>query len=113
MSIWSFDPDLKPTFLRLKVRNVYALEKKQKRILKKATRKQEKAVMREIQKDTEFLMNEKTKHKIESDNRRQAKWAHEWHNLTEQQRDTNSFQMVGRKLRKRLMKKGVIKGHSW
>merc|ERR1712003_362561 len=99
-----FDPDLKPSFLRLKVRNVTALEKKQKRILKKAIKKQQKAVMNEFRKDTEFIMNEKTKNRIDADNKRHAKWQHEWHHLTEQQRDTNSFQMVGKKLKKKLMK---------
>eukprot|EP00484_Ammonia_sp_Unknown_P019053 CAMPEP_0197029944 /NCGR_PEP_ID=MMETSP1384-20130603/9284_1 /TAXON_ID=29189 /ORGANISM="Ammonia sp." /LENGTH=1135 /DNA_ID=CAMNT_0042459207 /DNA_START=23 /DNA_END=3430 /DNA_ORIENTATION=+ len=105
-----FDPDLKPTFLRLKVRNERALEKKQKRILKKAVKKQEKAVQREFQKDTQFIQAEKTKHRVLADIKRNAKWQHEWHNLTEQQRDTNSFQMVGRKLKKKLMKSGVIRG---
>lgn len=108
-----FDPDLKPTFLRLKVKNVRALEKKQKRILKKAIKKQQKAVMNEFRKDTEFIQRQKTMDRISADNKRHAKWQHEWHNLTEQQRDTNAFQMVGKKLRKRLMKKGVIRGHSY
>eukprot|EP01083_Nonionella_stella_P011826 33544_1 len=105
-----FDPNLKPSFLRLKVRNETALRKKQKRILKKAVKKQQKAVMNEFRKDTQFIMSEKTKNRIDADNKRHAKWEHEWHNLTEQQRDTNSFQMVGKKLKKKLMKKGVIRG---
>merc|ERR1712228_728310 len=106
----NFDPDLKPSFLRLKVRNVAALEKKQKRILKKAIKKQQKAVMNEFRKDTEFIMNQKTKDKIAAENKRHAKWQHEWHHLTEQQRDTNAFQMVGKKLKKKLMKEGTIRG---
>merc|ERR1712048_257373 len=97
-----FDPDLKPSFLRLKVRNVAALEKKQRRILKKAVKKQQKAVMKEFKKDTEFIQNQKTKDRIDADNKRHAKWQHEWHHLTEQQRDTNSFQMVGKKIKKKI-----------
>eukprot|EP01084_Bolivina_argentea_P058773 107300_1 len=106
----AFDPDLKPSFLRMKVTNEKALEKKRKRFLKKAVKKQQKAVMKEFQKDTEFIMNEKTKHRIHMEHKREAKWQHEWHNLTEQQRDTNAFQMVGKKLKKKLMKQGVIRG---
>lgn len=105
-----FDPDLKPTFLRLKVRNVRALEKKQQRILKKAIRKQQKAVMNEIRKDTQFIMEQKTKDRINMDYKRHAKWQHEYQHLMDQQRDTNAFQMVGKKLKKKLMKKGVIRG---
>merc|ERR1712129_254993 len=105
-----FDPDLKPSFLRLKVRNVTALEKKRKRILKKAIRKQQKSVMKEFRKDTEFIMHQKTKNRIDADNKRQVKWQHEWHHLTEQQRDTNSFQMVGKRLKKKLIKDGTIRG---
>merc|ERR1712129_293084 len=105
-----FDPELKPSFLRLKVRNVTALEKKRKRILKKAVKKLRKAGMKELRKDTEFIMNAKTQNRIASDNKRHAKWQHEYHNLMDQQRDTNAFQMVGKKLKKNLMKKGVIRG---
>ena len=105
-----FNPDLKPSFMRLRVRNAAGAAKKEARNLRRAVKKQKKAVMKELRKDTEFIQHEKTKLRIDADNKRHAKYMHEYHNLTEQQRDTNAFQMVGRKLRKKLMKKGVIRG---
>merc|ERR1712079_506448 len=103
-----FTMDLKPSFLKMRVTNETALAKKRGRMLKKAQRKQEKAIMKEFRKDTEFIVRKKTKQRVDADNKRHAKWQHEYHILTEQQHDTNSFQMVGRKLKKKLVKEGVI-----
>ena len=105
-----FDPELKPTFLRMKVKNEKALLNKQTRMLKKAKRRQIKKLMREYQKDTQFMMNQKTQKRILDDNKRHSKWVNEYMNLVKQQRDSNAFQMVGKKQRKKLMKQGVIRG---
>ncbi len=55
-------------------------------------------------------MNEKSKHRIHMEHKRESKWQHEWHTLTEQQslRDANAFQMVGKKLKQKVMKQVVI-----
>ncbi|ETO08878.1 hypothetical protein RFI_28508 [Reticulomyxa filosa] len=105
-----FDPDLKPTFLRLKVKNEKHLEKKKFRLLKKAKRKQERSLMRELTRDTQFIMAERVKRKKEHEAKTKAKWVHEYQSLMEQARDTNTFQMVGKKLKKRMVKQGVIRG---
>ena len=106
-----FDPENKPSFLRFKVKNERGLLKKQKRLLEKQNKKQMKSLNREITKDTMFINHEKTKYKMENRARVKAKWIHEYQNLMTQAKDSNTLQMVGRKMRKRLIKKGYIKGY--
>ncbi len=86
------------------------MARKRERRMKKSQRKQDKGMMRSLLRDTQFLQREKRKFKLEYEARRKAKFVQEMRNLTEQARDTNSFQMVGKRLRKKMMKRGIIRG---
>ena len=49
--------------------------------------------------------------RIENDIKRHSKWVKEYKNLMQQQRDTNIYQKVGKKMKKKMMKQGLIKGY--